>query len=518
MANKPITMLQVRQIIKLHGQGLSTRGISRKLGIHRRVLDKYIGKISSSGLPPDEILKMDDAALSKTFYNKQAPRSDGRFPVLEQMFPYIRQELAKTGVTRRTVWEEYRAQEPDGYSYGHFCEHLARELKIGNATMHFEHQPADFLQVDFAGKRLSYIDGQTGEVIDCPVLVCTLAYSNYTYVEALATAKQEEMFGAMNRCLEFFGGAPKNVLSDNMKQYVQKNERYEFTFQDLAGQWAFHYDTNLDATRPRKPKDKPTVENHVYISYLRIYAKLRAKEFYSLGELNMGIMGHLADLNSRKFQKLEGSRLQRFSDHEKGQLSPLPAEPFAVKRSTMAKVQMNYHVVLGEDRHQYSVPYQYIGKQAKIIYDQETVEVYAGLERIALHKRDYRKNFYTTHDEHMPEKHLRYKETKGWDAEYFMKTALNIGTSSTEVFKQVLASKIFVEQTYKACVGLKALSEKYKHARFEAACKRALLGTRVNYGVVKRILEHNLDLQEGQQLDLFHTQEHENVRGPMSYN
>jgi len=518
MANKSITMLQIRRILQLHLSGSSTRCISRTLGIHRKTVDMYLKKISSSGRPLDEILKLDDGELSCIFYDQQTPQTDSRFAVLEKMFPYIRQELVKTGVTRKTLWEEYKAQYPDGYAYAHFCEHLIKNMKISKATMHFEHQPAEYLQVDFAGKQLSYVDRETSEIINCPVLVCTLPYSNYTYVEALATAKQEEMFGAMNRCLEFFGGVPKNILSDNMKQYVNKNDRYEFSFQELANQWSVHYNTNLEATRPRKPKDKPTVENHVYVSYLRIFAKLRKDNFFSLTALNIGIVKYLSDLNTRGFQKLEGSRHQRFHDHEKHLLSPLPVEPFIIKRTTVAKVQMNYHVILGEDHHQYSVPYQYIGKQTKIIYDQQTVEVYIGLERIALHQRDYRKNFYTTHDDHMPEKHLRYKETKGWDADYFMKIASNIGTSSTQVFKQVLASKIFVEQTYKACMGLKSLSEKYKAQRFEAACKRALQGSRINYGVIKRILENNLDQQDEQQLNLFSVPGHENIRGPLSYN
>ena len=86
----------------------------------------------------------------------------------------------------------------------------------------------------------------------------------------------------------------------------------------------------------------------------------------------------------------------------------------------MAKVQMNYHVILGEDKHMYSVPYYYIGKASTIVYDQENVEVFIGLQRIASHKRDYRQHAYTTLAIHMPEKHLKYNETRGWDADYFL--------------------------------------------------------------------------------------------------
>jgi hypothetical protein len=61
--------------------------------------------------------------------------------------------------------------------------------------------------------------------------------------------------------------------------------------------------------------------------------------------------------------------------------------------------------------HFYSVPCQLIGKQVKIIYDGEEVEIYLCLQRIMVYGRDYRKNGYITLAEQMPEKHRKYRET-----------------------------------------------------------------------------------------------------------
>ncbi len=93
--------------------------------------------------------------------------------------------------------------------------------------MHFEHKAGERVQIDFAGKPLHYADTTSGEVITCPVLVCVLPYSGYTYVEALKSASQEHLFAALGRCMGYFGGVPENALSDNMKQYVQKSGRYD---------------------------------------------------------------------------------------------------------------------------------------------------------------------------------------------------------------------------------------------------------------------------------------------------
>ena len=519
MANKSINMIQVRRIIQLKVQGLSKLKISGSLHIHRATLDSYLSKLEATGKSYPELLQFSDEQLSALAYNNTAPPApDNRIEVLKKHLDYFKAELSRPGVTRKTLWEEYQQAFPGGYSYTQFCEHFARYIKRTQATMHLSHRAGEYLQIDFAGKHLHYIDIKTGEIIACPVLVCTLPFSGYTYVEALPSGKQEHLFCALNRCVEYFGGVTRNVLGDNMKQFVGKNGRYEHTFQELADQWAVHYNTNLEATRPRKPKDKPTVENNVYQSYLRIYAKIRNEEFHSLFELNTRIKELLGTYNRAMFQKLPGNREERFLQDEKPMLKPLPQSPFIIKHTTTGKVQKNYHIIVGEDKHQYSVPYQYIGQATKIIYDEHTVEIYIGFQRIAIHKRDYRKHAYTTLPEHMPEKHLKYNETLGWDADYFLSLARKIGESSLEVFTRILASKDFIEQTYNACIGLKRLSDIYGRTRFEAACRRSLNGSRITYGMIKNILENNLDKQTEAQLNLFNIPTHDNIRGPQNYN
>lgn len=520
MANKSIGMIQVRRIIQLRAEGLSKLKISATLQIHRDTLGNYLSKFEATGKSYAELLQYSDDGLSAIAFNHlpNTVRPDSRIDDLKKHLDYFKQELTRAGVTRKTLWEEYQQSYPGGYGYTQFCEHFSRHIKSTRATMHLSHRAAEYLQVDFAGKQLHYVDVVTGEVIACPVLVCTLPFSGYTYVEALPSACQEHLFCALNRCVEYLGGTPRNVLSDNMKQFVGKNHRYEYKFQELADQWALHYNTNLEATRPRKPKDKPTVENNVYLSYLRIYAKIRNEEFHSLFELNNRIHDLLGAYNEAAFQKLPGNRLDRFQQDEKPLLKPLPLQSFVIKHTTTGKVQMNYHVVLGEDKHQYSVPYQYIGQTTKIIYDEHNVEIYIGFHRIAMHKRDYRKHAYTTLAEHMPEKHLKYNETLGWDADYFLSLAKKMGENSLEVFTRILASKDFIEQTYNACVGLKRLSEIYGTVRFEAACCRALNASRITYGMIKNILENNLDKQAEPQLNLFAIPDHENIRGPEHYN
>lgn len=520
MANQPITMLQIRRILQLLKQGQSKRSIASILHTGRHTIDDYVLKISQTGMDIAHLSKLSDSELGELFYSDNRPNVvQERLNDLQSRFGYFTTELTRTGVTRLMLWQEYKLSVPDGYSYSQFCEYLVDYNRKTNATMHFVHKPGERVQIDFAGKSLTYLDSSTGEIVSCPVLVCVLPFSGYAYVEALQTASQEHLFPALGRCMVYFGGVPINILSDNMRQFVHKSNRYEPVFTEVCEQWSLHYGTTLSATRVAKPKDKPTVENTVHLAYMRIYAPLRDRIFYSLKELNQNIIICLDNHNRTLLQKRTYSRYDLFLQDEYPLLNALPSEPFVIKHTALAKVQKNYHIILGEDWHQYSVPYQLIGKQVKLIYDPDEVEIYLDLRRIALHQRDYRKHGYTTLAEHMPEKHKHYQKTKGWDAEYFLGKAKELGECSYAIMNRILQSRTFTEQTYNACLGLLRLANKYGQARFENACQRATQASRVNYRLIDNILSNNLDKECSDPFTLFtDIPEHENLRGSQAYN
>lgn len=174
--------------------------------------------------------------------------------------------------------------------------------------MHFVHYPAKLMEVDFAGDMLHYVDPSSGELIACPVFVAILPFSGYGYVEALPNAKLSQVVQALNNAIDYYGGVPQTIKSDNMKQWVSKTCRYEPVFTDMLEQWANHNHIALLATRPYKPKDKASVENNVKITYRRIYAGLRNDTFTSLAELNKAIRAKLNQHHQLNFQKKIYSR------------------------------------------------------------------------------------------------------------------------------------------------------------------------------------------------------------------
>ena len=78
---------------------------------------------------------------------------------------------------------------------------------------------------------------------------------------------------------------------------------------------------------------------------------------------------------------------------------------------------------------------------------------------------------YSIITEYMSADHPKYLE---WNGDRFRKWAERIGINMYTVVNAILTSKSVEQQTYRNCMGLLKLAEKYSDALLEAACKKAL--------------------------------------------
>lgn len=266
MANRPLSMHKLRQILIFLERGVSNRNIEKEVKISRKTIGLYQQKFLQTGLGFQELLLVKDQQLEYLINQEKADVPEDTDPRKAHFYgqvDYFAHELKRTGVTRLLLWEEYIKENPGGLQYSRFCKLLQDHLKIAQASMHFEHHPGKVMQVDFAGDQLYYVDTASGELIACPVFVAVLPFSGYGYVEALPNMKLAQVVKALNNALVYFGGVPLGAKSDNMKQWVSRSSRYEPAFTDMLEQWANHNHIALYAARPHKPKDKAAVENFV---------------------------------------------------------------------------------------------------------------------------------------------------------------------------------------------------------------------------------------------------------------
>lgn len=511
MSQKTIVMEQLKQILQLKNDGVAIREMARRIGISRNSVRKYLALLDTGNT------ELSNRELAdKAYQNDQLEHDAQRQQQLALHLSSSGSELSRTGVTRQLLWQEYSILHPDGYSYSRYCYHLSQYLKKSDVSMHLEYLAGDMIMVDFAGKKQHIVDVQTGEYTECEVFVAILPFSGLIFCKAVSSQQTADFIICINAMLKYYAGVPATILCDNLKTAVIRPSRYEPLFTDMCYQLSEHYGTTFSATRPYTPRDKAMVEQAVRIVYTHVYATLRDQEFTSLQALNEAMGQQLYLLNNKPYKRTAYSRWYFYDEQEHCLLRPLPSEPFWPKKVVILTVQRNYHVQLTEDHLYYSVPYQYVGKKVKVLYDNRVVEVYFDTARIALHMRKPHCKAYTTLAEHMPLHHQRMHQIKGWNKDDLLAQAARIGTASLQAATLMLENSIYIEQNYKACFGMLMLQKKYGAGRLEAACSRALQGSRVNYTMIKNILERGLDKQlplTGEHI----IPPHDNIRGKDHY-
>lgn len=514
MPRQRIDVEKIREILRLRQElKFSVRKIANALQISKTSVGEYLAEFKRSGLSYYDITQMSDTEVVCVF-EKSNKSANPMYEALAKEFPTYEKELARVGVTLYLLWEEYKERNPEGFSYSRFCHHYRMwesKLKPG---MHIEHKAGDLLYVDFTGKKMHYIDPETGEVHDVEIFVTVMGASQLIYVEATKSQKLEDWIWANENAWIYYGGAPRGICPDNLKSAVSEACKYEPLLNDTYYDLARHYNTVILPTRPSRPKDKPLVENAVRLVYQRIFAKLRNQTFFSLSELNEAIWEELENLNNTPFQRRDMSRRELFNEIEKNELMPLPAERYEIKHFQVSKVEFNHHVYLREDKHYYSVPYQYTGKKVKTIYTNRMVEIFSDNVRIALHKRNRKKYDYSTKDDHMPANH---QFINGWNTDRFIKWASQMGGSIETFIGLLLESKQHPQQAFKSCMGVLNLGKKYKAEELEKVCENAIEYNAISFRFIKNSLKNNIHKMEHENSVDLKLPLHKNIRGKENY-
>jgi transposase len=515
MANKITDMSKIRKVIKFHCNGKSKLFISNYLSLSRNTVKKYISLFEVLGLSLEVIKEKTDAELETLFSQTTVETISPKLQTLYNFFPQMERELKKVGVTVQHMWEQYIIANPDGFQSSQFRFHYKKWGNRVNPVMHMNHKAGDKMYVDYAGKTLSIIDKDTGEIKDIQFFVAILGASQYTYAEASMSQQKEDFVTSVENAMRFFEGTPAAIVPDNLKSAVIKSSRFEPTINETLADLAEHYETTILPARAYKPRDKSLVEGAVKILYRRIYVNLKDTKFFNLEELNQQIWDLLDSHNNRKLTGRPYSRYELFLEDEKEKLRSLPQERFEIKYQSFATVMQNGHVQLSQDKNYYSVPYQYIKKKAKLLYTKSTVEIYHKYNRIAIHPRNYKPYIYTTNPEHLASTHQFVAQ---WSASRFIDWASSIDAAVSEYIIQIIESRNHPEQAYKSCLGILSYEKKVGRERLINACKRALDFKIYNFKTIQNILENNLDSIDFEQESEQELPDHSNIRGKYYYN
>ena len=469
-------MADYRRIMMLLIQQRSYRQIEvmascshRAIARARRVLDEH----RLSTVADVEGLSAED--LDRLF-------SDGRKSSAGEFAPIDFDSIVQARVGRKkpplkVLWAKYvNTDAPAGvrhYGYDRFCELVAEHVRVHDLTAPIRHVPGHTMQVDWAGSPMQLLDPITRESTRVSVFVATLPYSGFVYARGHLDEKLSAWCDGHQRAFEFIGGVPLMVVPDNAStasNQISKTERTRDVNAAYA-QFLEHHRSAAVPTRSAAPRDKGNVEAGVKVVTNWAIHYLADQIFASLDDLNEALAERVEWINHRTpFRGEERSRHAWFTEAEKPELLELPEHRWEPVVWRKAKVHRDWHIQI--DTIKYSVPYEFAGVSVDVRIVGSQVEVLAGGDVVARHRRGRHRNGYVTDPDHAP---AYLAETAGlWTRAYFLRQAAKVGPATVAALERLLDRKKIEAQGFRSCMNILDLGKRRGRVLLEQACQHLI--------------------------------------------
>lgn len=477
-------MIDVVEILEHWYSGRPKLLVAESLGVDRKTVRKYVTPAEEAGFVPG------GPPVSTEEWVRLA---QGWFP--ELLVPELRSagfaecnrfhDQIKAGLdtnTLATVFQRLRDEEGLGVSESTVRRYseiaLAEELLRSKVTVRKDDPPAgEEGQVDY-GKLGMVFDPETGRRRLLWAFVLVLAFSRHQFVRPTFKMDQAEWVAAHVAAAEFFGGMPRRLVPDNLKNGVIKADLYDPKINQAYGEFAHHYGILIDPARSGKPKDKPRCERQM--PYVRD-SFFAGRDFAGLADARTRALVWCVEVaGARACRAIEGAKpLGLFRAVEAERLVLLPERPFELAVWSKAKVHPDCHVKVGPTL--YSVPWRHIGAEVDARQGAETVAIYRRGELVKTHVRK-EKGRQTDFNDYPPEKVAFMQKTPAW----CRSRAAQIGAAAAAVIDELLAPNVCYR--LRSAQGILGLADKHGVDRLEAACARALAAGDPSYKTIKGVL------------------------------
>lgn len=337
--------------------GLSVRGIARRLRMARRTVRRVLGQ----GIPKKRV---------------REPRTS----ILDPHLATIRALLEETPeLTAPAMLERLR---PLGYQGGVSVLRDRMRAVRGNRpreaflTLHFH--PGEAVQVDWADFGFA--------IPGCPrrvsAFIMALCHSRHLYIEFTLSQAMLTFLRCMERGLAFYGGTTTADIFDNMKTVVASvgpppifNRRF------LA--YAAARGFGVRACNPGRGNEKGRVERPVGFVRSRFWP---GRHFTSLLDLNRQAVTWRDDFANNRVHEVTGKVPSLvFEAEERRLLKPIPAAIFDTDEVEATQATKTFRVRF--DRNTYSIPWRLAHQPVVVRANDEVVAIYLETRQVALHRR-----------------------------------------------------------------------------------------------------------------------------------
>lgn len=337
---------QIVDILVLHKQGFTPTEIARQVACDPRTVRRYVA---------------DPALLHQPA--TRAKRGSVLDPYRARVDEMARQEFQASTIFRHLR----RAGYPGGYTLVKDAVQRIKEERQRLAYVRFETEPGAQAQVDFGDFQVTQPDGSTRTYY----LFCMiLGHSRMLYAELLERCDLVSFLEAHQRAFAFFGGVPREILYDRMRNvYLKRLHGKPQCTQGLQG-LAVHYGFQPRVAPAYAPWVKGKVERPMHFvreDFWRGYA------FLTLPQANQDLQTWLA----ASAERVHGTTRQVVRDlfvREQPTLLALPPTPCDVSLRLTREVRKDCRISV--DGNQYLVSHRYVGHQVTVRLQPTTLRIF----------------------------------------------------------------------------------------------------------------------------------------------
>lgn len=383
MAYREVHVVEVKEVLRLWSAGEAQRSISRRTGVDRKTVRRYIKAAHQAGCRMGE--PPEDAAIGEVIGRVRAQGPGVRGSTwamcaqhrdllagwLDQQVPLSKiQEL----LTRHTgVVVPYRTLH----------RYAAKELGFGGRKVTVrlaEGKPGEELQLDFGAVGWIREGGRRRRVW---ALVLTAIVSRHMFVWLTHHQSVADVVAGCEAAWRFFGGVFRVLIPDNLKAIVTTADRNAPRLNAAFLEYSQSRGFVIDPARVRHPQDKGRVERAVQYVQTSFFA---GETFGTLVEAQAAAERWC---RTPAGERLHGTTRRRPAEHfaseELPHLLPAPETPYEVAPWSEVRVQRDHHLVVGKAL--YSVPTRYIGERVQVRQGADLVRIYLRGQLIKIHPR-----------------------------------------------------------------------------------------------------------------------------------
>lgn len=487
MAYREVTMLEIKEVLRLWLGGWGAKRISRRTGIDPKTFRRYRQAALSSGLVRESgpgALSEEKVAeiLVRLRGGPDRPRGSS-WRLCEEQRQRIRRLL--DGKVRLSKVRRLLLRDGIAIPYPTLHRFAVAELEFGKAGVTIavvDGEPGGELQVD-TGWMGSLQPDATGRRCRFRAWIFTAVRSRHRFVYPCWKESTDSAIEACEAAWEFFGGVFRVLLPDNTKAIVKRADALAPTIVCAFLEYAQSRGFEIDPARVRKPQDKARTERGVAIARDDCFG---GEVLHTLEEAQARARTWCLDeYGLRRHSTTQRRPLEHFLDEEKPALLPAPTDVYDVPLFAEPKVARDQYAAVAKAL--YSLPRPFVGQKLRARADRQTVRFYQRGVLVKTHPRKPPGGRSTDPSDFPPERAAYALR----DIAFFHERAASHGPA-VGAFARALLEGPLPWTRMRRVYALLGLAKKYGDARVDAACATALAADMLDVYRLKRMLEQPL--------------------------